>query len=61
MMYGNNEARETAREEIRRVYVKLANTKPSDDLTYDDIMSIMYYLKKMENELATEIRKNKTI
>lgn len=59
MLYGNNEARETARNEINRVYVKLANTVPTDQLNLDDIRSIMYYLRKMENALKTEITHDK--
>ena len=59
MLYGSNEARQTAKEEISRVYLKLANTRPNDDLTLDDIRSIMYYLQKMNNELSSEIRREK--
>ena len=60
MLYGNNEARQTARDEINRVYAKLANTKPTDQLTLEDISSIMYYLRTMEDELRREITRNKT-
>lgn len=56
MIYRSNEVREAELKNISRLYVKLAGTKPSEDLTLDDIRSIMYYLRKMEDEVNTEIR-----
>ena len=58
MIYGTNNARQTAIEEISRLYVKLAKTRPTEDLMYSDIMSIMYYLETLKNELKQEVKKN---
>ena len=60
MLYGNNEARKTASANIHELSVKLANAKPTEDLTLDDIRDIRYYLRTMEDELKREIKRNKT-
>ena len=58
MIYGTNNARQTAIENISNLYIKLAETKPTDELPYSDIMSIMYYLETLKDELKREIKKN---
>ena len=58
MIYGTNNARQTAIDEISKLYVKLAKTRPTEDLMYSDIMSIMYYLETLKNELKQEVKKN---
>ena len=56
MMYLTNKARETAIQEISRLYVKLAETKPTDQWYLQDIESVMNYLRVMKDELQREIK-----
>lgn len=44
----------TAREEMQRLYVKLASTKPTDEWTRDDIRSLMTYLTLFDGECRYE-------
>lgn len=55
MLFYSNDARETAKKEIGRLYAKLGSTKPTDTLTLEDIRSILFYLRTMESELNHEI------
>jgi len=56
MLYLTNEARESARNEIARLYVMLAETKPTDQWFLQDIQSLMRYLQVMQGELAGEMK-----
>ena len=56
MMYLTNEARETAINQISKLYVKLAETKPTDQWYLQDIESVMSYLRVMKDELKREIK-----
>lgn len=56
MMYLTNKARESAIQEISRLYVKLAETKPTDQWYLQDIESVMNYLRVMKDELQREIK-----
>lgn len=58
MMYFTNTARVTAKEEIKKLYVKLANTAPTDQLNRDDIRSLMHCLRTMDDELSREIKQH---
>ena len=57
----NDEALENIREETKRLYATLASTKPSDDLTRDDIRSLMYYIKEFGMMAATEQNRRKRL
>ena len=59
MLFFTNKARETARENIAELYRKLASTKPTETLTLQDIESVMFYLREMDDELRREIKDNK--
>lgn len=56
MLYYSNKARQTAREDIANLIVKLAHTKPTDQFTLYDIDSTIMYLQDMDNELRREIK-----
>lgn len=58
MFYYTNKARQTARENIAGLIVKLANTKPTDQFTLQDIESVIMYLKNMDGELKREIKQH---
>lgn len=58
MLYYTNKARQTARTEIADKIVKLANLKPTDQFTLQDIESIIMYLKNMDEELKREIKQH---
>lgn len=58
MMYYTNKARETARETIADLIVKLANIKPTDQFTLQDIQNTIHYLSNMRDELKIEIRQH---
>ena len=49
-----DEAITTIQENIGRLYAKMASVKPTDDLTRDDIRSIMYYLRAFQDMARTE-------
>ena len=55
MIYYSNEARQTASENISRLFAKLAETKPSEVLSQDEIEDIMYYLKTLNDEIRHEM------
>ena len=54
-----NEALTTIQEHTANLYAKLASTKPTDDLTRDDIREIMYYIKAFQNAARTEETRRK--
>ena len=56
MLYYSNKARKTARENIADLIIKLANTKPTDQFTLQDIQSTISYLRNMDDELKSEIK-----
>ena len=56
MMYQTHKARESAVNEISRLYVKLAETKPTDQWFLQDIVSVMHYLSVMKEELQRNIK-----
>lgn len=58
MLYYTNKARQTARECIADKIVKLANLKPTDQFTLQDIERIIMYLQNMNGELKREIKKH---
>ena len=57
MMFGTNQSRQTARNEIAILYAKIANRKPTDDLASNDIRSLMFYLREMDEELKREMKR----
>lgn len=59
MVYYSNEARQTASENISRLFAKLAEMKPSEAFTSDDIESTMYYLRTLNDEIRHEIIQEK--
>jgi hypothetical protein len=59
MMFYTKEAKETAVKEISRLYVKLAETSPTDQWHLQDIESVMFYLQTMKEELNREIKNQK--
>lgn len=67
MLYYTNNARKTAIKRCRELVKKLAETKPSETLTLQDIGDLMHYLINLDTELQREIRaeskvtENKTI
>ena len=56
MLYYTQKARKTARDNIAELIVKLANTKPTDQFTLQDIRSTISYLKNMDEALKWEIK-----
>lgn len=58
MLYYTNKARQTARKSIADKLVKLANLKPTDQFTLQDIESTMMYLQNMDEELKREIKQH---
>lgn len=44
----------TAREEMAKLYAKLAETKPNDEWTRDDIRGLMTYITLFDNECRSE-------
>lgn len=61
MKHYTNEALKTIQENTAKLYMKLAETKPSDDLTRDDIQSLMYYIKSFQDMARTEEHRRKLI
>ena len=59
MIYYNNEARETAKLHIKKLYVKFATMKPSETFDRDDIRETMYYLKTLDDAIGHEIFQEK--
>ena len=53
MLYTDT-ALETIDKETMRLYAKLANMKPTDELSLDDIRDIMFYLKTLDDEVRSE-------
>jgi hypothetical protein len=58
MLYYTNKARQTARECIANLIIKLAHTKPTDQFTLQDIESTIMYLQNMDGELKREIKQH---
>lgn len=58
MLYYTNKARKTALKRIGELVVKLANTKPTDTLTLQDISELNHYLSRLHGELEREIKEN---
>lgn len=56
MLYCTNKARQTAREGIADKIVKLANLKPTDQFTLQDIQDTISYLQNMDDALKWEIK-----
>lgn len=54
MLYTDT-ALETIDKETMRLYAKMAQMKPTDELSLDDIRDIMYYLKAFDDEVRSEI------
>ena len=54
MIYYSKEARDNATEKINKLYVKLAETSPTDQWTLQDIESVMYYLRTLKVAIASE-------
>jgi len=54
MVQYTDKALETAREEMAKLYRKLAETKPTDEWTRDDIRSLMTYLTLFDSECRSE-------
>lgn len=44
----------TIQENTAKLYAKLASIKPNDDLSREDIESLMYYIKAFGDEARTE-------
>lgn len=59
MLFFTNEARKNAKEEISKLYVKLAETTPTDEWRLQDIESVMFYLREMKDELERQIKASK--
>lgn len=57
-IYFTNKARQTARKSIADKLVKLANLKPTDQFTLQDIESTIMYLQNMDEELKREIKQH---
>ena len=57
MMFGTNQSRQTARNEIAILYAKIANRKPTDDLASNDSRSLMFDLREMDEELKREMKR----
>lgn len=57
MLYYSNKARKTAIKRIDEIVVKLANTKPTDVLTFQDIGDLLHYLANLESEIKREMSK----
>lgn len=53
MLYTDT-ALETIDKETMRLYAKMAQMKPTDELSLDDIRDIMYYLKAFNDEVRSE-------
>ena len=47
-------ALKTMQEKISELYIKMAEMKPTDDFSRDDIRAIMYYLKAFQNACGEE-------
>lgn len=56
MLYYTNKARQTAINNITQLIIKLANTKPTDQFTLQDIQNTINYLSNMNTELHREIK-----
>lgn len=54
MVHYTDKALETTREEMAKLYMKLAETKPTDQWTLDDIRSLMTYLMLFDSECSSE-------
>lgn len=54
-----SEALKTIQENTATLYAKLASIKPNDDLTRDDIQSLMYYIKAFGDAAHTEETRRK--
>ena len=59
MLYGTNHARETAREKIKELRIKLGNARPTEDILHSDIMDLLYYLDVLDDGLRQEIKAHK--
>ena len=57
----SDEALKNIKEETARLYAKMASVKPNDDLTRDDIRSIMYYIKEFQMMASTEQNRRKRL
>lgn len=57
----SDEALKNIRGETERLYAALASTKPNDDLSRDDIRSLMYYIKEFGLMAATEQNRRKKL
>ena len=55
----SDEALATIRERTAKLYAKLANVNPSDELPSDDIADIMHYIKVLDNLARTEQTRRK--
>ena len=55
-IYYSKEARETASNQINRLYKKLAKTTPTDQWPLQDIESLMYYLRTLKDAVEGEQR-----
>ena len=54
MVLFSDKALVTAREEMQKLYAKLASTKPTDEWTRDDIRGLMTYLTLFDSECRHE-------
>lgn len=55
----SDEALKTIQEHTARLYAKLASTKPSEDITRDDIRELMYYIRAFKDMAHTEETRRK--
>lgn len=53
MLYTDT-ALETIEKNTMRLYAKLAQMKPTDEFSHDEILEIMYYLKAFGDEARSE-------
>ena len=54
MIQYTDKALATAREEMAKLYRKLAETRPTDEWTRDDIRGLMTYLTLFDSECGSE-------
>ena len=53
-IYYSKQARETASNQISKLYKKLAETTPTDQWPLQDIESLMYYLHTLKDAVESE-------
>ena len=54
-----DKALSTIQDNTAQLYAQMASVKPTDDLTHDDIRSIMYYLRAFQDMARTEETRRK--